>query len=165
MQNNNDDYGDIDAVVKQINKSLSLAQGSLNGITLQGGSVTLETIATQSGGGGFKIFVKASRKWQKEASSSVTYNFSKPGVSALEISADQPDQLAEIIKQTTEQFKKTMTIDGLVKESFEVEISLSIKKVTELGVEFELFDVGFDVGGDMEKRVFHKITLKFKLIN
>lgn len=68
---------ELDIVVKQINKSLSHAQGNLDGITLEEGSVTLETIAAQSGGGGFEIFVKAARKWEKETSNSVTYNFSQ----------------------------------------------------------------------------------------
>lgn len=151
---------ELNKVIERINFSLKQAQNELVGIALTEASVTLETISAKSGGGGFKIFVKASKKWSKEASSSVTYSFGPP--QKTEEKALVKDQLATIIKNAAEQYKKSIPIETLVKNSFEVEISFSLKNTTEGGIEFKLFGIELEGGVDFEKTVFHKIVLKFE---
>ncbi len=151
---------ELNDVIAQINKSLKEAQNELEGITLKEASVNLETTSSKTGGGGFKIFVKASRKWSKETTSSVTFNFgppSKTGEKAL-----RKDLLAIAIKDAAIQYKASIPVGSLVRNSFEVEISFSLKKNTETGVEFELFGVELEGGADFEKTVFHKMNLKFE---
>lgn len=53
---------ELNEVISKINTSLNQAQNGLVGVTLTGASVTFETISAKTGGGGFKIFVKASKK-------------------------------------------------------------------------------------------------------
>ncbi len=159
-KNPNESEVELNKVIERINSSLKQAQNELEGITLTEASVTLQTISAKSGGGGFKIFIKASKKWSKESSSSVTYSFGQPektGEKAL-----VKDQLATVIKNAAEQYKKSIPIGTLVKNSFEVEISFALKKVTEAGIEFELFGVELEGGADFEKTVFHQIALKFE---
>ena len=149
----------LDAVIKSINGSLSIAQSKLKGVTLNEGSVTLETTYSNEGGGGFKLFVRAERKWSKESTNTVTYNYKKPEKKGVGI--DTQDQLADIIYNVAKQYEESEAMGGLDKDGFEIELSLSITNKIGGGLEFEVFGVGFEAGADFEKTVFHKITLSF----
>lgn len=151
----------LDAVIQYINESLLIANDQLpNEVTLVEGSITLQTTYNKEVGGGFKLFVRAARRWSKESSNSVTFNYKKPEKDEIKI--NRQDQLATVIVDAVNQYQKSLAITGLDKNGFQIELSLSITNVTDLGLEFEIFGVGFEAGANFEKTVFHKIALSFK---
>ena len=150
---------ELDAVIKSINNSLSIAQARFEGVTLNDGSITLQTTSTKAAGGGFKLFVRAEKRWSKGTSNSVTYKYKKPDTK--DVKTDVQDKLALIIISAAEQYKTSTSITGLEKDGFEVVLSLSITNISALGIEFEIFGVGFDANADFDKTVFHSITLSF----
>jgi hypothetical protein len=147
-------------VIERINAALAEAQKSPEAASLLSATIKLETAYDKSGGGGFKVFAKASRKWAKGASSSVTYKYSTPiTITSLE---SKNDELVAIIKDAAKNFKNNSSIAGLEKDKFEIEIAFSVTKTSSAGVEFEVYGVGVDISGDSERKVAHTITLEFK---
>lgn len=78
-----DQSAELNDVIDRINAALSEVQKTADIPKLNSATVKLETTYDRSGGGGFKIFVKASRKWAKGSASSITYKYEAPqGITA-----------------------------------------------------------------------------------
>lgn len=151
----------VNLVIEKINNSLSLAQGSLSGVSLEGGSVTLQTTYVKSVGGGIKFFVRAKKNRSQESSTAYAYHFAKP--SATKAISPPSDGLTEILSDAAAQYVSMKSITGLVKDSFEVEVSFVVMRETDGGIEFKLFDVvELEGGGKLSKKDAHTIKLKFK---
>lgn len=158
----------LDLVIQTVNNSLKEASEDLSGISLESASVTFKTILDVEGGGGFKLFAKASKEWSKETSNSVTYNFAKPSRLKLK-SFLQPefiklqDDLTEAVINASSQYRNSIAqIDGLQKKDFTVNLAFSVTKNTSGGFDFEIFNIGIDTSGGFGKTVSHSISLKFK---
>jgi hypothetical protein len=150
----------LEDITGKINKALIDAQSNLQDVDLQEASITLENVVSVTKGGGFKIFAKASKKWTKESSSSVTYNFTP----AKSLTAEKNlDNLAKSIIDAVENYKKLKDnpISKMAATSFELEIAFTIKDNGSGGVEFELWGISVDAGIEQEKSAVHKIKLKF----
>ena len=153
---------DLDKVILGINEGLERAQGSLVGLQIESAEVTFKTVRDKEGGGGFKLFAKASKEWQRENASSVTYKFQKPKKEkAMELV--QSNALAAALAAAGDQYLKSAgEIDGLEKDGFTIVVSISVKNSNAGGVEFEIFGVGVDAGVDWSKKVVHTIKLTMK---
>jgi hypothetical protein len=153
----------INEIVDLINKSLEKAQGSLSDIKIQEAEISLKTSYTKNGGGGFKIFLKASKKWEVENANTFTFTFDKVSTpkEGLEKSGKQ-DYLTTALIDAAQQWKTlNNTISGLKKKNLSVEVSFTITKTSEGGIEFELIGVGVDVSGKLENSAVHTIKLTF----
>lgn len=152
---------DLEPVITSINKSLSIAQRDLknHGIVLFSGSVTLEVSKEKSVGGKLKLFVKAGAKWERGNSATITYNYEYP--IQLDKQGIVEDKLADLIVAAGQTYKSSSSITGLQKASFETVLSVWISKSASGGIDFELFGLGAETSGDYNKKVFHKIKLKF----
>lgn len=159
---------DLGDVVKEINTGLGLANADLQakGLEISEAEVTLQTMRSTEGGGGFKIFVKGSKKWHLEKASSIKYSYAKDSVMALssEKATESLHQaLRAAIATAAAQWKKMGTeIPGLKQESFTVEVSFGLTKTTSGGVEFEVWGVGVDLEASKEFSATHSISLTFK---
>lgn len=159
----------LDSVVSEVNKALSLSSEDLrmNGLVISEAEVTLKTIRSTEGGGGFKLFVKASKKWGLEKASSITYSYERPEtLMALTFDKGKADlhaALRKAIEEAATQWSRTTTeINGLDKDSFKVEISFGVTRSTSGGVEFEVWGVGVELDGAKERTASHSVTLTFK---
>ena len=137
----------LDLMIQVINNSLDKANKRLDSvhIQIQHAEITLQTLLDKSGGGGFKIFVKAEKKWELEKASTLTFTFekieSRPEPNYKSLNKDIFEKnLIEAIVDAAHQWKNTTNIvNGLSKKNFNVEISFSVKKDTSIGVEFEIW--------------------------
>ena len=166
--NNDTDTLPLDLVIQTVNNSLKETSETLKGVSLESASVTFKTILDVQGGGGFKLFAKASKEWSKETSNSVTYNFKKPQNLSLKNFQKQEykqlqDDLTKAITNAANQYTNSIAqIDGLKKEDFTVTLSFSVAKNTSGGIDFEVFNIGIDASGGFGRKVSHSISLKFK---
>ena len=155
-----DQTAELNDVIERINVALTEVQRVTDLPKLKTATVKLETTYDKSGGGGFKIFVKASRKWTKGSSSSITYKYE--AIASIAESKVKADDLVRIIKDAAIAYQKSESILGLEKKSFEVEVAFSIKKNTAGGIEFEVYGISIDAGSEWERMVGHTITLEFE---
>lgn len=156
---------DLKSVIALINESLKIAEKDLqkHNVTLSEAEITLTTISEKSGGGGFKIFAKASGKWYKEITNTVTYKFVTPKVSPDEKLSKTTTRFAEAIVNSAAAYRLTGDLAKLVKDGFEQEISFSIKAEKGAGVELELFGILEIEGGvDFTNTVEHSAKLTFR---
>lgn len=156
---------DLKSVIKLINESLKIAQADLekHRLLLSEAEITLVTATEKSGGGGIKIFAKASGKWSKEITSTVTYKFAAPNVSADEKKAFTPTAFAKAIVSSAQSYRDAGPVAQLIKDGFEQEISFSIKAENGVGVEISLFGlVEIEGSADLTKTVAHSAKLTFK---
>ncbi|HQV38932.1 MAG: hypothetical protein IPL81_10110 [Flavobacteriales bacterium] len=159
----------LDEVVQEVNIGIGLAREDLkaNGLEISTAEVTLKTIRSTDAGGGFKIFVKASKKWQLEKASSVKYSYAKMESLVAMDSTKGKEKLHEALRKaisaSAAQWKRASSaIQGLEKNSFTIEISFGVTKSTSGGVEFEVWGVGLDLEGSKELTASHSISLTFK---
>lgn len=159
-------------IVNIINNSLDQATLKLENkpIQIKGAEIELSTTYDATTGGEFKLFVKASQKWQLEKVNKMKFTYEKPSES--KIKTDQKNtgtvyvfevNLTNAIVDAANQWINTTdTVTGLKKSDFSVEISFMVKSISALGVEFEIWGIGADVGAEYENSVVHTITLTFQ---
>jgi hypothetical protein len=153
----------LDEIVSIINKSLEKAQNNLKGIQIESADLTLKTSYSKQGGGGFKLLLKASKKWEVENANSLTFRFEKvsPATENYE-KFRKLDYLTNALIDAAKQWNNLKkTISGLKKKNFSVEVSFTVKKNTEGGIEFEIIGVGVNVEGSLENTAVHTIKLTF----
>ena len=156
----------LDSIITTINNSLDKANENLKdkNLDIKSAKIALKTSYVKSGGGGFKLFVKASKKWELEKASTLIFVYEKPTEKSLELFeiTDFAEKLTNAIVEAATQWQNaTKTINGLSKSTFSVELSFSVKKTTGGGIEFEIWGVGIDLGKDYEKTAVHEISLTF----
>ena len=157
----------LDSIITIINNSLNKANENLEdkNLDIKSAEIALKTSYVKSGGGGFKLFVKASKKWELEKASTLTFVYEKPTEKSLEFVGitDFEEKLTNAIVEAATQWQNaTETINGLSKSTFSVDLSFSVKKANEGGIEFEIWGVGIDVGVDYENTAVHELSLTFK---
>jgi len=154
-----------------INNSLDKANERLDSIDLdvKSATITLKTSYDKSGGGGFKLFVKASKKWQLEKVNTMKFVYEKVNkVNLKSVGYYNNEKVFEknltnaIVSAANQWQNTTQTIEGLSKKSFSIEMSFMVKKITKGGIEFEIFGAGIDISGDYERTAVHTISLSFK---
>ena len=156
----------LNSIITTINNSLDKANENLETkkLDIKTAEISLKTSYVKSGGGGFKLFVKASKKWELEKASTLTFVYEKPTEKSLELVqvTDFAEKLTSAIVDAATQWQNaTTTINGLSKSTFSVELSFLVKKVTEGGIEFEIWGAGIDLGGEYENTAVHEISLTF----
>ncbi|WP_336702885.1 hypothetical protein [Chryseobacterium indologenes] len=161
----------LKSMISIINNSLSRASADLEGrkIEIKNAEIALSTTYDAKGGGEFKLFVKATKKWQLEKATTVKFNYAKTSLANLKsgpkkngIQSFENNLTKAIVKAATQWIDTKDVITGLEKNEFSVEISFMIKNITALGVEFEIWGVGADIGGEYENSAVHTVTLTFK---
>lgn len=161
----------LESMILIINNSLDRANEQLNSevLNIKTAEITLKTSYDKSGGGGFKLFVKASTKWELEKANTMKFVYEKADKTnpkSVEFFNNEKvfeENLTNAIVSAANQWKKaTKTVEGLSKSKFTVEISFMVKNIKEAGIEFEIFGAGIDIGGDYEKMAVHTISLTFK---
>jgi hypothetical protein len=165
---NDTETGSLQSMVNLINASLDATSDSLDKIdvNLTKAEITLETAYDRTGGGGFKIWFKGSKKWNKQRSSSITYTYKKPVNNKIfqpESFRKTEAHLIQAIFVAAGQWAQTKaSVNGLEMSSFTVEIAFTVKNINSAGVEFEIVGIGFDGGVDWEKSAVHKVKLTFE---
>ncbi|WP_116790286.1 trypco2 family protein [Flavobacterium psychrotrophum] len=161
----------LDQVITIINNSLDSASNQLKDVKLNitEAEVSLSTIYDKSGGGGFKIFVKAEKKWELEKTSTMTYSYKKvEQIEKINKSLESLDNsfknsLTKAIVQAAKQWKDSSnTVKGLNKDSFSVEISFAFTSSGGAGFEVEVWGIGLDASVNLENTAVHTISLTFK---
>ena len=161
----------LESMIKIINNSLDKANERLvsKNLDIKTAEITLKTVYDKSAGGGFKLFVKASKKWELEKASTMTFEYEKVNKTrqkSIEFFNNkevfEENLTNAIVGAATQWYNTSQTVTGLSKSKFSVEISFSVKNVTEAGIEFEIWGAGIDLGGDYEKTAVHTISLTFK---
>jgi hypothetical protein len=161
----------LDAMITIINNSLDKANERLStsSLDVRTAEITLKTSYDKSGGGGFKIFVKASKKWELEKANTMKFVYEKAdkinekSVEFFDNKMIFEKNLTDAIVSAANQWQKTTaSVDGLSKSKFSVEISFMVKNITDGGIEFEIWGVGLDIGGDYENTAVHTVSLTFK---
>jgi hypothetical protein len=161
----------LEAMIAVVNNSLEKANERLSATSLdiKTAEITLKTSYDKSGGGGFKIFVKASKKWELEKANTMTFVYEKAekinekAVDFFDNKKVFEKNLTTAIVSAASQWQKTTaTVKGLSKSKFSVEISFMVKDITDGGIEFEIWGVGLDIGGEYEKTAVHTVSLTFK---
>lgn len=161
----------LEAMITIINNSLDKAneQLSTTALDIRTAEITLKTSYDKSGGGGFKIFVKASKKWELEKANTMKFVYEKAdkiNKKSVEFFNNEKvfeQNLTDAIVSAANQWQKTTaTVEGLSKSKYSVDISFMVKNITTAGIEFEIWGVGLDVGGDYEKTAVHTVSLTFK---
>lgn len=155
----------IEKIIEGVNTSLYNANYALNDsdVEIKTAKVSLKTAQSTTTGGGFKIFIKASKKVQWNNSSSITYSYTQPPglANKKKPNKDFNEILTNVIVQTAKDWKKSNNINGLEKSEFTVELSFGLEKNGEGGFEFELWSIAFEAGGKRAKTAVHTITLTF----
>jgi hypothetical protein len=161
----------LEAMITIINNSLDKANERLsaNSLDVSTAEITLKTSYDKSGGGGFKIFVKASKKWELEKANTMKFVYEKAdkiNTKSIKFFDNKPvfeENLTNAIVNAANQWQETTkTITGLSKSKFLVEISFMVKNTNETGIEFEIWGIGLDLGVDFEKTAVHTVALTFK---
>jgi len=157
----------LDSIITIINNSLDKANEKLKAkkLDIKSAEIALKTSYDQSVGGGFKLFAKASKKWELEKTSTLTFVYEKPTEKSKKHIEDYHFALKltnAIVEATSQWQNANKTINGLSKSTFSVNLSFSVKETTAAGIEFEIWGVGIDVGSDYEKTAVHEILLTFK---
>ncbi|WAC42234.1 trypco2 family protein [Pedobacter sp. SL55] len=156
---------ELKEIVSLINNSLEKASKELDVSMqpkLQSAEITLSTIYNKTGGGGFKIIAKASKKWQLERSTTLTFSYEKNNNKGL-LTLSFEVHLKDAVVAASQQWAGASTgVTGLSKKEFSVELSFSLKKSGSGGVEFEVWGIGIDASVDVDKTVAHKVKLTFK---
>lgn len=156
---------ELKGIVSLINNSLEKASEELDGSMqpkLQSAEIALSTIYDKAGGGGFKIIAKASKKWQIEKSTTLTFSYEKSDQKEM-VSPSFETHLKDAVVSASKQWAAASTgVTGLSKKEFSVALSFSLKKTGSAGVEFEIWGIGIDATVDVEKTAAHKVTLTFK---
>jgi|GEM_PF-1114189 len=162
---------ELSSVVDLINRSITQASKELSKtetkLKIKEAAITLETVYDLSGGGEFKLFAKASKKWELEKTTSITFSYSSEEKSNSKSGTSSPmafeQNLTNAIISAAKQWKQsTGTITELIKDNFNVEVSFMVKKSTGIGVEFEVWGVGADLSVDNENSATHKVSLTFE---
>lgn len=162
---------DLKSIVTIVNRSIIEASKKLKEsetkLKIKEAEITLQTIYDLSGGGEFKVIAKASKKWELEKTTTLTFSYSSveeiilKGKSKIPVSFEK--KLTDAIISAANQWKEsTGTVKGLSKEKFNVEVSFMAKKLTGGGVEFEIWGVGADLSVDNENSAVHTVSLTFK---
>ncbi len=155
----------LDSIITIINNSLDKANENLEAknLDIKSAEIALKTSYVKSGGGGFKLFVKASKKWELEKASTLTFVYEKPTEKSFVEITDFEEKLTNAIVEAATQWQNaTKTINGLSKSTFSVDLSFLVKKITGGGIEFEIWGVGIEAGGDYKLTAVHEISLTFK---
>lgn len=157
---------ELNSIIDQINNSLNDAESELNPIKIKKAEIEFEIVYDKSGGGGFKIFAKASKMWEKEYSSSIKFSYEPPKPDTLlngfvKSDFNFSDALRKAVIDAAKMYSSAKKIGTLEKNSFEVKIAFSLNNTSEGGVEFEIWGIGIDISGAIGKKVVHTITLEF----
>jgi hypothetical protein len=155
-------------VIQEIDASLVEAKASLQDLTLESATISLQTTVTGAAEGKIKFVVYVSGSREVEHVQSVTYNYEiaekkkKPGVDALE---QKTQPLAEFIKHAATEFKANNPVNGLIKGNFELEFSFSVSWDAQFGIDLLFFQEKLGLNGEVGygNEVFHKISLTFSV--
>ncbi|MFK8037283.1 MAG: hypothetical protein AB8B74_03250 [Crocinitomicaceae bacterium] len=156
----------LKSIVETINNSIEGTAAELEGVSIQKAEITLQTVFDKTSGGGFKIFVKAKKQWNRTKSSSINYSF-VPKKDIKELTTFSKDNmekhLSTAIEKAAKEWKSMQTsITGLEKSEFSISISFTAKNINSAGIEFEILGISFDGGRDWNRAVVHSIELTFK---
>lgn len=162
----NDSTCELNRIIEQINNSLQDAKSELKSIKIKKAEIELEIGYDKSGGGGFKIFAKASKKWEKEYSSSMKFSYELPQQDTslngfVKSDFNFSKTLSKAVIDAAKMYSSSKKIGVLEKSSLEVKIAFSLNNTTDGGVEFEIWGIGVDISGAIGKKVVHTITLEF----
>lgn len=160
----------LNDIVKLVNNSLDKAEKDLvdSKVKIDKAVIKLETAQDFTAGGGFKIIIKAGADYSRERATRMTFEYTTPPAIENKDVGVKPrkfeKKLVKAIKEAAKQWKGAKDIDGLVASSFTVDLAFTVKLEGELGVEFEVWGVGVDLGGEGSKSAVHTISLSFKPI-
>lgn len=162
---------DLKSIITIVNKSITDASKKLKdnqtNLKIKEAEITVQTIYDLSGGGEFKLIAKASKKWELEKTTTLTFSYSTAEntipKSASKIPVSFEKKLTDAIISAAKQWKEsTGPIIGLEKDKFNVEVSFMVKKLTGGGVEFEVWGIGGDLSIDNENSAVHTVSLTFQ---
>lgn len=160
----------LESIISIINRSLDKASDQLDeeDLKIKSAVISLKTTYNKSGGGGFNIILKASKKWQLENANTFTFSYTrdslinKSGQSVENSYITEENLTGAVVQAATQWINATEMIKGLSKDGFSVEISVIVKKKTGSGFEFEIWDAGIDLSGEVENSAVHTIELTFE---
>jgi len=159
-------------VVDIINQSLDNTNTDLTKTNhyITSAKISLKTIYDVSAGGSFKLFVKASHSEDIANASKFVFQYDREKNEELVGDSCSEDmgaklfenELTNAIKSAVDQWHEThVTINGLSKKSFSVEIAFTVKTDTKGGVEFKICGAGIGADVDCGKTAIHTISLTF----
>ncbi len=159
---------DVNAVASAIQKQYvcalnSLEKEKITNIEITNAELSLTVIKSTTGSGELSVLIfSGSGSLERESSTSMTFTLSKADTLRTELIENSDDQLCELIVATAKKFHELKGIGDLKKESFELEITFSIKVSVEGKITFEIWKIGGEGAVGKEKTVEHGITLTFK---
>ena len=162
----------INGCMINANAQLSKRGFPLKKVEIKSAEISLTTSYDASGGGEFKLLVKAGKRWELEKTNTMKFVFEKIEKSEKSGQKSFPDlqnkikfekSLTNAIISAVDQWQNsTQSITGLSKSEFSVEISFMVKETTSAGIEFEIWGIGVDSSADYENSAVHTIALTFK---
>ncbi|MBF6643917.1 hypothetical protein [Chryseobacterium indologenes] len=162
----------INGCMINANTQLSKRGFPLKKVEIKSAEISLTTSYDASGGGEFKLLVKAGKRWELEKTNTMKFVFEKIEKSEKSGQKSFPDlqnkikfekSLTNAIISAADQWQNsTQSITGLSKSEFSVEISFMVKETTSAGIEFEIWGIGVDSSADYENSAVHTIALTFK---
>lgn len=151
---------------KRIDDSKQINTEEQNSLKITDAEITFQTIYDISGGGEFKLFARASKKWELEKTTTMTFSYSTVKNLTSEknfIKETFEEHLTKAIVTAAKQWSLSSgTILGLSKEKYNVEVSFMVKKSSGGGIEFEIWGIGADLSVDSENSAVHTVSLTFE---
>lgn len=160
-------------VVEIINTSLENTNTELekDNHHISNATITLKTIYDKSAGGSFKLFIKASHNEDLSNASKFIFQYKKDRQGkTIDNSNTQytgsnlfENELTNAIKSAVNDWQETqISINGLSKNTFSVDLAFTVKTNTKGGIEFKV--CGTDIGANAEcgKTAMHTISLCFQ---
>ena len=158
----------LNSMVYLINNSLSTSSSKLSdqNLHIEKATISLKTVYDKEGGGEFKFFLGASKSWELNKASTITFVFDniatlKQKSIGLINEKEFEISLTKAMISATKQWKEISTISGLSKRGFSIDISFSVHRTTGGGLSFEIWGVGVDIEGEYQNSAIHTISLYF----
>lgn len=150
----------VDKILKQTTEVLKEVEMKSGLPQPQKVSITFETTVSKETGVGIKIFAfKFGRKWLREQTNEITYEFKLTPVTPLK-DETLKEELAKAIKESCDQLSKVDTTKATV-TGFTVKVSFVIEKSTVVEGEYELVPVTPSLGRSWKKKAVHTIEIEF----
>jgi len=158
---------DLKDIITTINNSIAKAEDIIkDDITIQEAEITLQTVFNKAENAELKLLLKASKNWELEKTSTLTFSYAKKDSLQGNFIEQTPIEksLTDAIVNATKQWREsTDIIKGLVKDKFKIEVSFMAKEKTGGGIEFDVWNIGsFSAGREVERTAVHTIALTFK---
>lgn len=153
----------LNKVLQSISKSLNELETKTDLPAPAEVNVVLKTEVTKETNAGIKIlFFKLGRKWKREQTNEVSYNFN---ITPKE-NFDKGKIEEELTKAMLYAIEEAMTIenDELVLSDFTVQISFVLERTNEVGGEYEIIALPItpNLGRSWKKKAVHTIKITFE---